>query len=96
VEDASGADGKPLQQQEGVLPAVPPSTPAGREQALRTLAEVGRYFRTAEPHSPVSLMIDRTIKWARMPFQDVLKELVEDDTALRNIDKLLGISRDAK
>jgi type VI secretion system protein ImpA len=69
------------------------SAPATRQQALMVLEQVSQYFKTAEPHSPVHLLLDRAVKWARLPLPDVLRELVEDDGALRHVDKLLGISR---
>lgn len=75
-----------------VLPSAG-SAPATRQQALVVLEQVSQYFKTAEPHSPVHLLLDRAVKWARLPLPDVLRELVEDDGALRNVDKLLGISR---
>ena len=74
--------------------SIPSAGANGRAQALAALTNISNYFKTAEPHSPIPLLLDRAIKWAAMPLPEVLVELVEDETALRNIDKLLGIKRE--
>ena len=74
--------------------AIPTAGATGRAQALAALTSISNYFKAAEPHSPIPLLLDRAIKWAAMPLPQMLVEMVEDETALRNIDKLLGIKRD--
>lgn len=71
--------------------AIPPGT--AREQALGTLEQIRDYFRSTEPHSPVSFMIDRAVTWARLPLDKMLQELVDDDDSRRRIERLIGIKR---
>jgi type VI secretion system protein ImpA len=79
----------------GAAPAAAESRPGGppvnREDALRRLDQVGEYFRTNEPHSPVALLVARAARWGRMPLEDVLKEVVQDQGALAKIWETLGI-----
>jgi type VI secretion system protein ImpA len=62
-----------------------------REDALRRLAEVSAYFRRAEPQSPVPLLIDRAINWGHMPFDQLLREIIRDESAQDQVRDLLGI-----
>jgi type VI secretion system protein ImpA len=62
-----------------------------REDALRRLDQVGEYFRTHEPHSPVALLVARAARWGRMPLEEVLKEVISDQGALAKIWDTLGV-----
>ncbi len=62
-----------------------------REQALRKLSEAAAYFRGAEPHSPISYLVERAVRWGGMPLMDVLQEFIEDPNALQRIQSNLGI-----
>ncbi len=65
---------------------------ASRADALRALAEAGEYFRKHEPHSPISPLISRAVRWGSMPFEAVLREVVQDDAALAKVWNTLGIT----
>jgi hypothetical protein len=41
--------------------------PQSRADALRRLAAVAAYFRRTEPHSPVSYLVQRAVRWGEMP-----------------------------
>ncbi|MHB8971786.1 MAG: type VI secretion system protein TssA [Pirellulaceae bacterium] len=62
-----------------------------REDAFRRLAEVAAYLRCAEPQSPVPLLIDRAISWGRMPFDQLLREMIKDTGTQDQVRELLGI-----
>lgn len=64
-----------------------------RDDAVRRLIEVATYFRQAEPHSPVSYLVDRATTWARMSFEELLGELVKDGGTREQIGELLGLKR---
>lgn len=82
---------------EGAAAAAPGSAAArtgpigSREDALRRLGEVADYFRRAEPHSPISYLVERAVRWGHMPLMEVLEEFVEDPTSLARIQHNLGI-----
>jgi type VI secretion system protein ImpA len=63
----------------------------GREEALRTLQQVAEYFRKNEPHSPISMCLDDVVRRAKMPFADLLAELLPDPSAWRGVLTSAGI-----
>ena len=65
-----------------------------RAEALGRLREIADFLKQAEPHSPVSYLINRAISWSEMPFEKLLLELVTDDAAREMINKTLGIKSD--
>ncbi len=62
-----------------------------REQALRMLTEVAEYYRKYEPHSPIAALIARAARWGVMPFEPVLREVVQDENVLKRTFEMLGI-----
>jgi len=77
--------------------AVAPGASAGtsgpissREDALRRLDEVAKYFRATEPHTPLVTGIERLVRWGRMPMAELILELVPDPTARAFYQHLTG------
>ena len=70
--------------------AVGPVT--SREEALRRLAEVAHYFQMTEPHSPVSYLIQRAIKWGQMPLELWLEDVIKDGSVLGQLRETLGLN----
>jgi type VI secretion system protein ImpA len=62
-----------------------------REQALRILTEVAEYYRKNEPHSPIAALVMRAARWGEMPFEQVLREVVQDEGVLTRAFDMLGI-----
>ena len=62
-----------------------------RAEAMIRLEEAAKYFSDTEPHSPVAYLVRRAIRWAGMPFEEVLGELVKDDKLVKQISETLGI-----
>jgi len=85
---AAAAEAKPA-----AAPAPAPRGPiASRADALRALAEAAEYFRKHEPHSPIAALVTRAVRWGSMPFEQVLREVVQDDAALNRVWNTLGIT----
>ena len=63
----------------------------GRDDALRVLQQVAEYFRQNEPHSPISTSLDEIVRRAKMPFAELLAELLPDPTAWRSALTSAGI-----
>lgn len=72
----------------GVAVTGPIST---RQEALQRLTEVAHFFRQTEPHSPVSYLIERAVRWGGMSLRQLLGEVVKSNDALSNIWETLGI-----
>jgi type VI secretion system protein ImpA len=67
-------------------------TIANREDALRVLEAVAVWFRQTEPQSPIAYTLDELIRRARMPFIDLLAELLPDEQARRGLLTAAGIN----
>jgi type VI secretion system protein ImpA len=62
-----------------------------RAQALRALQDVGEYFRRAEPHSPISYLISRAVRWGSMPLDQLLRDVIRNDDVIGQIWETLGL-----
>lgn len=65
--------------------------PVDRADAVRRLAGVASFFKRTEPHSPVAYLVQRAMRWAEMPLEDWLQEVLGDETALGRVRDTLGI-----
>jgi len=52
--------------------------PIGREDALRQILKLADFFKQYEPHSPISTTLEEVVRRARLPFSELLAELVPD------------------
>ncbi|HLG17551.1 MAG TPA: type VI secretion system protein TssA [Blastocatellia bacterium] len=75
----------------GAVPGAATGPIQTRQDALRRLAEVAQYFRATEPHSPVSYLVQRAIKWGEMPLETWLQDVIKDDGVLSNLRETLGM-----
>ncbi|KFF50742.1 MULTISPECIES: type VI secretion system protein TssA [unclassified Salinicola] len=64
--------------------------PQSRDEAFEMLNGVARYFKEREPHSPVPYLIERAVKWGRMPLEEWLKDVIKDHGVIDNIRDTLG------
>lgn len=75
-------------------PPITQPTVAGREQAFTQLKEIAEFFRTTEPHSPVSYLLEKAVKWGNMPLHELMSELIPDDSSLKHYGMLTGVKTD--
>lgn len=61
-----------------------------RQDALKRLTEVSEYFRKTEPHSPVSYLVSRAVKWGNMPLEQWLQDVIKDDAVIGQLRQTLG------
>lgn len=64
---------------------------ATREEALAELTRIAGYFRTTEPHSPISYTLEDAVRRARMTLPELLVELAEDPAHIQRILMAAGI-----
>ena len=69
VDDTAGAAaGSSPSAAGGAQPSGPlPLEPRDRADAVRRLAAVATFFKRTEPHSPVSYLVQKAMRWADMP-----------------------------
>jgi type VI secretion system protein ImpA len=65
--------------------------PESREDAFRRLEVIAKYLKRVEPHSPVSYLIERAVRWGRMPLESWLNEVIQNDDLLKRLRDTLGI-----
>jgi type VI secretion system protein ImpA len=62
-----------------------------RDEAFRQLAQISQFFRQTEPHSPVSYVIEKAVKWGNMPLGDLIQELIPDSSSRNTFSSLTGV-----
>lgn len=62
-----------------------------RQEGFRRLIEVSEYFRRTEPHSPVSYLVERAVRWGRMPLESWLEDVIKEAGVLDNLRETLGL-----
>ncbi|HEX8091407.1 MAG TPA: type VI secretion system protein TssA [Blastocatellia bacterium] len=67
-----------------------------RQDALNQLYAVAEYFRTTEPHSPVSYLVQRAIKWGQMPLDAWLQDVIKNDGVLDQLRETLGLKKESE
>lgn len=65
--------------------------PVSRDEAIRCLAAIADYFRNTEPHSPLAYSIDVLTRRARMPFDQLMRELIPDPSARDVFQLMTGV-----
>ncbi len=65
-----------------------------REDAFKKLLEISDFFRKTEPHSPISYMLERVVKWGDLPLESLIRELIPDSSARDYYGSLTGIKTD--
>lgn len=62
-----------------------------REAAFKKLLEIADFFKKTEPHSPVSYMLQRAVKWGNMPLEELIGELISDESSRERYSELTGV-----
>ncbi|MBI4523617.1 MAG: type VI secretion system protein TssA [Deltaproteobacteria bacterium] len=65
--------------------------PQSREDAFRRLAAIAAYLKRTEPQSPVSYLLERAVRWTKMPLEEWLGEVIRNDDVLSHLRDTLGI-----
>ncbi len=58
------------------------------------MREISRYFRDSEPHSPISYLLEKAIRWGQMSLAGLWQEILLEDnsTLLDRIFSLTGLN----
>jgi type VI secretion system protein ImpA len=67
--------------------------PRDRVEALNQLARVAEFFRRTEPHSPVPFLVQRAARWADMPLEEWLREVIRNEGVLGEVKETLGLTQ---
>ncbi len=61
-----------------------------RRDALKRLDDIAGFFKKTEPHSPVSYLVQRAVKWGNMPLDSWLEDVIKDQSVLVQLRETLG------
>jgi type VI secretion system protein ImpA len=63
-----------------------------RQDALKRLSDIATFFQKTEPHSPISYLVQRAVKWGNMPLEVWLQDVIKDETVIYQIRQTLGFN----
>lgn len=89
--EATDADTSHSEQTTSFASAVPAGSIKNREAAFRQLADIAEFFRRTEPHSPISYVLEKAVKWGDMPLSALIAELIPDESSREHYSKLTGV-----
>ena len=73
-------------------PEAPPSSAIrSRAEAYRMLEEAADFLQRTEPHSPTPYLVRRAVSWGKMNFNELLPELIRNNSELSEIVRLLQV-----
>jgi len=65
---------------------------ASRDQAFQELRRIAEYFKATEPHSPISFLLERAIRWGYMSLPELLQEMTGGNSnVMEHINQLTGM-----
>jgi type VI secretion system protein ImpA len=64
-----------------------------RDDAFRILMSVADFFERTEPQSLMPAQLRRVVEWGKLSPQELFARVIEDDSALQQMYKLVGIQR---
>jgi type VI secretion system protein ImpA len=65
--------------------------PRNREDAFQHLAILAAYLKRVEPQHPVTYLLERAVRWTKMPLDQWLGEVVSNQDVLNQLRDTLGI-----
>jgi type VI secretion system protein ImpA len=94
--DGESGEAAPANLEEGFHMAASGGTgwsgePRSREEAFQRLAMIAAYLKRTEPQHPVSYLLERAVRWTKMPFEEWLGEVIHSDEVLAHLRDTLGI-----
>ncbi len=70
-----------------------PPAVGSREEAYRHLAHIANVLEQLEPHSPIPDMLRRAIELGKMPFRQLIQELIRDPNQLTEVRREFGLKK---
>lgn len=82
-------DEKTLSTQNGQTPF---AAVHSREAAFEQLHAISEFFKKTEPHSPISYILAKAVKWGNMPLNELIGELIPDSSSREFYSSLTGVN----
>lgn len=89
-------DGQALGENVGVTESVASEIgwagePKSRDEAFQRLHVIATYLRRVEPQHPVSYLLERAVRWSKMPLEQWLGEVIHNQDVLGQLRETLGM-----
>ncbi len=96
LEEEAVSDDSPevVQSEPGSNSPVPAGPISSRDDAFRQLQTISDFFRRTEPHSPISYVLDKAVRWGDMPLDELMSELIPDHSSRTTYGSLTGVKTD--
>ena len=91
-EEESVGNEASLTDKSGIAVSSAGGTIQNRKDALRRLSDLAEFFQKTEPHSPVSYLVQRAVKWGNMPLETWLQDVIKDESILSQLRQTLGFN----
>ncbi len=69
------------------------ATAGNREGLYRQLGQIAEALRRIEPHSPIPFLLERCVKLGAMPFPELMRAMIRENSAVDEVERLLGIDK---
>lgn len=70
-----------------------PQAIASRDEAYRQLGHIANVLEQLEPHSPIPYLLRRAIELGKMPFRQLIQEIVREPGLLAEVQREFGIKQ---
>ncbi len=67
---------------------------ATREDAFKQMLEIAEFFKKHEPHSPISYVLQKAVKWGGMSLGELIAELIPDSSSRERFSELTGVKNE--
>ena len=68
-----------------------------RDHAFQEIRKIADYFKETEPHSPISFLLERSIRWGYMSFPELLQEMIgAEKNVIDQINQMTGMDQQDK
>ena len=81
----------PVQKQHSLEINLNAYQPASRDEAFMLIRKLIVFFKETEPHSPIAYNLERINRWGDLSLPELIGELITDESARANFNKITGI-----
>jgi type VI secretion system protein ImpA len=81
---------------DGSASASPGRAAATRAEAYRRLAEAADVIERLEPHSPIPYLVRRAVELGALPFPQLMRALIRDNSVISEMNRELGIKDESE
>lgn len=75
---------------------MPPAARASRQSLYQQIAEIAQRLEQLEPHSPVPYLLRRAVAVGMLPFPEMIKSFVRDQSVLEEMARELALPKEGE